>query len=326
MKVRQKLLALAFSVSAVAEPSTAPVIDIEDRKASVVNLEAHIEQREKRIAELGQDIVTLDARIEKRVAELVKMLAGMSDSQDSRSKVSQLKRETIEVLRNGIKLYTAKRMEMREKVRTGDETALGDLGKFDERNARRVEQIVELTQSFPTHKDVEKYETDGGAYWNGYYYENTRVSEEWRQNRRDDIHTGKQRDDTQKAIREGIERLDQRRRSLTDLLANRNLTESARKLYLQELGQIDAYTERLNGQLAEVASSSADGGARQPGLNEAVDIGHLLEDARKDLRGDVSNLFRLYDAFARERSKVAGLKENLEARKAWLEKNVDAGN
>jgi hypothetical protein len=43
-----------------------PPIDLEARKASVVNLESHISQREKRLAELGQDIVILDGRIKER--------------------------------------------------------------------------------------------------------------------------------------------------------------------------------------------------------------------------------------------------------------------
>jgi hypothetical protein len=314
MKLSHAALFAILSAVSFAETPPAPVIDLEARKASVVNLEAHIAQREERLGDLSKDIITLDARIEKRVAELVKMLAELRDSKDSRSKVSQMKKDAIEGLQRGI--------EMREKVRTGDETALGDLGKFDERITTRVEQIVELTKSFPTHKDVEKYESDGSSYWNGYYYENTRISEDWRQNRRDNIRTGQQRDDTVEAIRGAIERLDQRRRSLKDLLANRTLTETARKLYVQELGQIDAYTDKLNTEMSDVVTHSGSGGSRQPGLDEAIDIGNLLEDARKDLRGDVSNLFRLYDEFARERSKTAALKENLVARKEWLEKNA----
>jgi predicted nucleic acid-binding Zn-ribbon protein len=324
-KLFQAAMALALSSIGFAEPTEAPPIDLAARKASVVNLESHIYQREKRLAELGQDIVTLDARIEKRVDELVKMLASMSDSKDSRTRVANIKQDAIDGLKRGIDLYVAKRKEVRERVRTGDETALGDLGKFDDRVIKRVDQIVELTKSFPSHRDVEKYESDGGSYWRGYYNENTRISDDWRQNRRDTTKANQQRDETAKAIRDGIARLDQRRRSMKDLLANRELSESARKLYMQELGQIDAQTERLNSELLDVTTSAGGGATRQPGLDEAHDIEQLFEDARKDLRGDVSNLFRLYDEFAIGRVRLADLKENLAARKAWLEKNAPAG-
>jgi hypothetical protein len=318
------VLAFAFSLPALAQNATepAPVIDMEARKASVVNMEAHIAQREERLAELGKDIVTLDARIEKRVAELVKMLADMRDSQDSKTKISNIKQDAIDGLRRGIELYSAKRREMAERIRTGDQTAMGDLDKFDERIVKRVDQIVELGKSFPAHKDVDKYESDGGTYWNGYYHENSRVSDDWKQNRRDNMKTSQTRDEVIKAIREGLERLDQRQRSLKDLLENRNPSDAARKLYIREIGGIDAQTERLNAELVEMTADGGAGTSRTPGLNEAVDIGHMLDDARKDLRGDISNLFRLYDEFAAGRAKVSDLKENLAARKAWLEKNA----
>jgi hypothetical protein len=318
-------LFVGLSAIVVAEPEAAPTIDFEARKASVVNLESHISQREVRLAEIGQDIVTLDGRIEKRIDELVKMLAATSDSKDSKTKVSRIKQDAIDGLKRGIDLYVAKRKEVREKVRTGDETALGDLSKFDERIVKRVDQIVELGKSFPTHKDVDKYESDGGSYWNGYYYENQRISDDYRQNRRNDIQADKVRDETTKAIKDGIERLDQRRRTLKDLLANRNPTETARKLYIQELGGIDAQTDYLNSQLTDITTSTSSGGTRQPDLDGANDLENLIDDARKDLRGDVANLFRLYDQFAAGRKYLADLKENLAARKAWLEKNAPAG-
>ena len=52
------ILVLACSPLGFAQTAPAPVPDLEARKESVVNLEAHIAQREKRLAELGQDIVT----------------------------------------------------------------------------------------------------------------------------------------------------------------------------------------------------------------------------------------------------------------------------
>jgi hypothetical protein len=314
---------LSFFHLGFGEPIPTPVVDLEARKESVVNLEAQIGLREERLTELRQDIVTLDGRIEKRVDALVKMLADTRDSQDSKTKVSKIKQEAIQGLRRGIDLYVAKRKEIAERVKKGDEAALGDLGKFDTRISTRVDQIVELSKSFPPSEDVKKYESDGGDYWNGYYYENSRISDEWKQNRRDKTQGNVQRDEITTAIREGIARLDQRQRALKDMLDNRNPSPSARKLYTQELGQIDAQLENLNAQLAEVSMPTG-GASRQPSLDEAVDMQQLLDDARKDLRSDVSTLFRLYDGFDKERMRLGEMKENLAARKAWLEKNAPA--
>lgn len=302
------------------KPEPAPM-DYEARKASIANLETHIAQREERLAEWGKDIVELDARIEKRIDELVKMLAGLKDSQDSRQAVTQLKKEAIDGLKKGIQIYVNKRKEVRELVRKGDEAALGDLQKFDVRIIKRVDQIAELTKSVPTHSDVDKYESGGGSYWNGYYYEDSRVSEEWKQNRRDTTQSNKLRDDATQALRESIDRLDQRRRSLKDFLANRQLSESAKALYQNELGQIDAYEDNLQAQLRDVTTSTSGSGQTTVGREQAHDMEDLIEDARRDLREDVARLFRTYDQFVKGRAYLEGLKENLQARKEWMEKN-----
>lgn len=313
-------LNLLCGIHAQETPAKGGVIDIEARKESVATLETYIAQRENRLAEWGKDIVALDTRIEKSIDELVKILAGVRDSQESGTRVSQLKKEAIEGLKNGLRVYQNKRKEVREEVRTGETSALGDLGKFDQRIIKRVDQIVELTKSIPSHEDVKKYESDGGSYWDGYYSENNRISEDWKQNRRDSVASKKQRDDSNKALRQAIERLDQRRTSLKDLLANRDLTASAKQLYTTELGQVDAYEDHLQSQLRSLATGS-DGGGRAIGRDQASDIEDLIADARRDIREDVARLFRSYDQFAKGREYLAQLKERLASQKDWLEKN-----
>ncbi|MGL5018019.1 MAG: hypothetical protein ACRDBP_07800, partial [Luteolibacter sp.] len=91
------------------------------------------------------------------------------------------------------------------------------------------------------------------------------------------------------------------------------------------LGQIDAQIENLKSELVQVSLPTG-GATRTPSLDEAVDMGQLLDDTRKDLRADVSELFRLYDSFDQERFRVTEMQENLAARKEWLEKNAPAAN
>jgi hypothetical protein len=305
--------------TALAEPS--PMMDLETRRASIVNLEAQIQQREARLLEVREDIKSIDGRIQERIASVVKLLADTRDSPDSKTRISHIKQDAITSLRRAIDVYVSKRKEVAERVRMGDDPALGDLKKFDERISTLIAQVVELSKSFPAHEDVKKYESEGGDYWHGYYYENTRISEEWKQSRRDDTQGKVQRDEVTSAIQQGIERLDQRRRTLKDLVDHRNPSVSARKLYHQELGQIDAQMENLKSELVEVSLPGA-GATRTPSLNEAVDMGQLLNDARKDLRADVSELFRLYDRFDKERSRVTEMQENLAARRNWMETNA----
>lgn len=323
MPAKPKLItaALFSTLCGIALAEPVPMMDLETRRASVVNLEAQIKQREARLQELGEDLKSVDARIENRIDSIIKLLADTRDSQESKTRISQIKKDAITGLRRAIDVYVTKRKEVAERVKKGDDLALGDLKKFDERISTRVAQIVELSKSFPAHEDVKKYESEGGSYWRGYYSENTRISEEWRQSRRDGSQGKVQRDEITAAIQEGIDRLDQRRRSVKDMLDNRNPTESAGMLYNQELGEIDAQIENLKSQLVEVSLPTGTA-TRTPSLDEAVGMGQLLDDARKDLRSDVSELFRLYDSFDKERFRVTEMQENLAARKKWLEINA----
>lgn len=312
-------------VRLAAEEAKPAAADIEARRQSVADLEIHIAQREQRLAEWGKDVVDLNQRIEKRVDELVKLLASLRDSEDSRRRVTQIKKDAIEGLQRGIELYSRKRKEIREMVRTGSDEALGDLGKIDQNIIKRVDQIAELTKSIPVHRDVEKYESDGGsyrgtAYWGG-YYDGGRVSEEWRQNRRDASASNLQRDQTSEALKKAIERLEDRRRMLKTQLAEGGLSDSAKTLYETELGQVDSYQDHLEAQLRDIVSGGGTGGGRAVSLEQAHDIENMIEDARADLREDVGRLFRSYDQFVRGRHYLEGLKENLAARKAWLLEN-----
>ena len=250
-----------------------------------------------------------------------KMLDSVRDSQESRNEVTQLKKDAIAALRRGIDLYLSKRKEVRELARTGDAAAVGDLDKFDKRIIKSIDQITELTKSMPTHKDVDKYESSGSSYWNGYYYENSRIAEDWKQNRRDTTASNQQRENTLDALKAALTRLDQRRRELNDLLANRKLNASERELYTSELGQADAYEGHLKAQLAAVTTATGTTG-EAIGREQAHDISQLIEDSRKDIREDASRMFRLYDDFLRGRAQVEALKANLAARKQWLEKNA----
>jgi hypothetical protein len=324
MKSQSLAQAVALLLFSFAPAMAEEAIDIEARRQSVVDLETHITQREARLAEWAKDVQDLDARIEKRVEELVKLVAGLRDSQDSRRRVTMLKMDAIDALQRGIELYITKRKEIREMVRTGGDEALGDLGKIDARIIKHIDQIAELTKSIPGHKDVEKYQSDGGSYWNGYYYENSRLSEDRKQNRRDTSGSTKQGNETAKALEEALERLEDRRRLLTAQLAEggAKLSEATRALYTTELGQVDAYHDHISAQLRDVTIGGGGGGGRAVGMEQARDIENMIEDARKDLREDVSRLFRSYDQFVRGRAYLAGLKENLAARKEWLEKNA----
>jgi hypothetical protein len=302
-----------------------PEIDMEARRQSVVNLGRHIEQREKRLEELRADIRALDDRIEKRTDELVTMLTEITDSQQSARRVSQIKMRAIDGLRRWIRVYRDRRVQIFESLRReGDnlprEEIAAEVDAFDKRIDKRVGQILELTASMPGHEDVEKYESDGGSYWNGWYHESTRVSEDWKQNRRDQVMSDKTRRDLISALETAIRQLEQRRAALDDTVSNRKLSAAEREIQLEELGRVDASLERRRRELRQLATT-AGGGGTPVGRNQAHDIERLIEDAGSDLSEDFRRLLRMYDEFNQERNRTFELRQNLKAREAWLQEH-----
>jgi hypothetical protein len=320
------LLATIFCTGLHAEQETK--YDMEARRASVVNLTRHIQQRETRLNELRGDLKSMDSRIEKRSDELVKMLSEIHDSKESKIQVSQIKMKAIKGLRRWIQTYQNRRSRIVETLRQSgnllpkDDLA-NDIDEFDKRIEKRITQIIKLSDSMGDYEDVDKYESTGGSYWGGYYHESTRINDDWKQNRRQTVMTDKTRRELTSALEAAIKTLESRRAGLENKLKNRSISDAEREISLGELGRIDGSLEHRRSDLKGLMEPKGSPTGRAVGRNKAHDIEKLLEDAGKDLSEDFHRLLRMYDELAEERTQCFKLNENLEARKAWLKKHQE---
>ena len=304
----------------------APAIDIEARKASQETLRRHIEMRERRLADLTEEISGLARRTDTRIEELVTLLSNVRDSQQSRHNVSQIKGEAIEGLRRMIETYRRERREVVERLRTDRsrpmEALNRDIDLIDARIEKRVADILTLAASIPTRTDVDRIESTGYGstnFWGG-WYENTRVSEEWRQNRRDGVQSTRQRREVRQALEQSIRELEDRRRTLTTNLGRSTLSPPARQIQEQEMARVNAILEQRRSQLLELATPTP-APSQTVSRNEARDMANLLTHARQDIASDFSKALRLFHEAASERDRLHGLRLNLEARERWLEEN-----
>jgi hypothetical protein len=195
-------------LSAVAQSSAAP-IDYAARVKSVETLKNHIVAREERFALLKKDLLDLDARLEKQVDSIVKHLASLTDSNDSRTKVANMKDDVIDGLVRSIWIYRQKRVTVFERMRTENIVPKEELEKtlkaFDDHINKRVAQVMEIAKSYPGHQDMDKYESYGSSYYNGYEHEDTRISEDWKQNRRDNTSGRQARKEVLQQLEKAIE-------------------------------------------------------------------------------------------------------------------------
>lgn len=310
-------------------------IDMDARRQSVLDLKAHIVAREERLKEIASDIRSLDDRNEKRIDSIVNTLKNLKDSESSKTRINALKGEVIAGLRKTITIYQGKRREIFEHLRKDKSAAVlaltGDLEKFDARTQKRVDQIMELAKSMPARADVDKYVSAGSDYRHGWYSETTRISDEWRQNRRQGVATEKSLRELREALEKSITALKSRQASTADLIKNRSLTTAERAIQEQELGRIDAMLDSRRQELVSLALPSASGStvdqsasqttssASDPAAKDNADeMKNLLDDARKDIAADFWTILRQYGQAAAERDKIIALKANLEAREKWL--------
>lgn len=298
-------------------------IDLEARKASIVNLQAHIEQQEARLSDVAEDIIRLDKRVEEGVNRVVKLLAGVSDSEASRTNVANTKGEAIEGLKKMIEMYQRKRAEVREALRTGNtdvplKDLSSDVDEFDERIENRIENILTLTKSFTQHEDYDKYVTTGGGGYGRWGWANQEINEAWRQNRRQTRHTASSRNEAIEALQKSIADHRQRQVLLKDDLQRRQLTDTARALAESDIERIDGIIAARQRQLEELQSSISQPKTQPVGRHQSWETSNLLEDAKADLRDDFFEIFRKYDELNQDRGQIAKLQENLAARKKWI--------
>jgi hypothetical protein len=302
-------------------------VDLEARRQSVVTIQQHLEMRQKRFDEVAAEIRQRSEATDKKIGEIVEMLAGLKDSESSKRRISDIKGEAIAGLKRMIEVYRRERRALVETLRTeGDapaEAMKKDMAAIDALTEKRVAQIVALVKSMPGGEDIEKYESAGGYYYNGFYEEETRVSEEWRQNRRDRVESEKQRREVQQALEKSIADLEARLATLKAQLAGGKLTAPEKEIFEHELGYVTNLVGQRKAQLVEVTAPSTPAGD-DASKGEADDLKQLFNDARRDIAGDFTKTLKLYHAAAAEREKIHAAKENLEARKKWLEENDPA--
>jgi hypothetical protein len=280
---------LSTTLLAAAPPNAAP-------------FEAIVKAHEQRTTLLRDELKAQDARIESRIEAIVAGLKSITDSKDSRTKVTRLKETTIDALRKNLEYFRQKRATLVEELRRPtwrltDEQKQRGIEVFDEHIQKRVAQILALEKSFPTEKDYDRY-TATGSGWYGTTY---KVNEDFKQNQRLTARTNAQRDELIAALDQTITRLEQQNRALK--------TQGAPTA---ELAKNDALIAERRKQRAEVlvpASTSA----RAVGKKEAADLDSALRKATEELRREFTTLFARYHSLIAELSALNTARDALAA-------------
>ncbi len=319
------ILRILLGVAALAGLALAEEkVDLEARRQLVETMRDQLASREARLEQVTGDLREQGESIDERIGRIVDSLAEIKDSESSKTRISRLKQEVAEGLMKQISFYQSERRKLVERVKKDAGASIdgiaGDVARIDAMVEKRADQIVKLVDSIPGAKDIGKYESDGYYGGWGWGWENSRISEEWRQNRRDKVQSEKSRREARKALEGAIEDLERRRASIRSKLSNESLSSAEREIQAYELEHVEGLLAARRRQLVEVTTPSPEPG-QAASKDEADEMTRLFEEARRNLSADFADAVRLYHQIVTERDHLHRLRESLAAREAWLEAN-----
>lgn len=305
-RIRIPLAALALALTQTLHAQTpAPTAE---------QLKSWVKIREDRVDLLRDEVKQTDASIESRLDAIVDTLKSMSDSKESKTKVTRMKEDTGKRLLGTIRLYEQKRSDLREELRNPrlrltEEEKRKLLSVLDARIEKRAQQVIALHKSMPPNEEHDRYRSTGNGWYGNEYERN----EEFEQNRRITNHSNTQRDTLVRQLEKSISRLDQQIRSLR-VKINSEADPAQRKVLSEELAKNEELIAQRRAQRLDVLKPSSTG-THTVALKEAMDLDKALQTAINELKRDFNTLFSRYNAYISELSTLHATEAALAAKK-----------
>jgi hypothetical protein len=310
-------LTLGLVFTASAQNATQVTTPANAQQLAAAQQKALIKIRKHRVDLLRDEIKSTDTRIESRLDAIIETLETITDSKDSRTKIARMKEETGKRLVKTVRIYDQKRAALKEELRNprlqltrAEKEKM--IAVFDDRIAKRTNQILELHKSMPAYRDEERYTTavTGDDRDELDYIRN----EVYDQNRRMTSHRNTQRDAIVKQLDASLARLDRQERTLKSQLAG-TTDPAARQALAAELEKNSALIAERRKQRLE-ALQPGEGGGRSVSLKEATDLDKALQNATNDLSREFSTLFQRYNTLLNELSLLHAAEASLATKKA----------
>ena len=298
----------------------------EEVESYVKEMTRYISSREERATKIVNQIVELDDSLKTAVSGVLTKLKSITDSQDSKTKVTRIKRDVIERIGKAAEYYAAERAKLEEALRvTRNDYKREDLFKerkqFDEKIDNMVNAVVDLALSMDTHKDYEKYIYENGSSFSG-FDTIIRKNPDYEQNRRSTTQADAARKDVTQSIQQSLDRLKTRQRDLEQQIASPKLDEKQTKNLEAELDWIRTIRNERLEQL--YALTSGEHKFTTPvSQRDAMQLEDVIELVAADARRDMSNLFARYRELRAERDAIADQKARLARAQNWLKEHSE---
>lgn len=333
MKTKHNNLWSIMFILAITGGSTWPSmaqeekIDLEARKRSIPIIEERISQRNAQIAEIGNEILQLHKRMDEKLGRMVDRLAAVKDSVRSAHSVGKVKMEIIDGLQKAVEAFQARRLALERGLLEGksgipQEVIKNEIGHFDHHVEMHIDQMLKISKSFTQDENVKRYESasEEGSYrsGHGWFGPPIKISDKWRQNQKDRAMDKKQREEVISALKKSIAGCESRIRDLRKDLEDKSLSEIDRGVTQSDL---DSHLSMLQARQMQVEELLV---VEKPDTTEisrdaATELEEAVGDLMNDVQRDLQTIILKHSQLSGEQSKLFKLKDNLDARKKWLE-------
>ena len=161
------------------------------------------------------------------------------------------------------------------------------------------------------------YRNGRGQNWG---WDNTRVSEEWKQNRRETTFTDGQRKKMIEGLKTSIEDLERHTNTLRNKAKEGSISEETKKFYQEDIARNEKTLESRRRQLGDLIQPSPAAATTSVDRNHAHDTQLLIREITNDIRRDYNTNTTNYINLKQRLKSLNQIKLNLEARKQWLKR------
>lgn len=277
-----------------------------------------IASREARLAEMIEDLKRLSDQVEERIDRTVELLASVTDSGETASKVLRVKTSAVDLLKQGVSLNDRRKRDLEEQRRTGGTGVTAEeltkmIAWIDRRIERRKAQMMTLARSLPVREEVERYlkTTEEHSNWRGDWDESSyEINPAWRHNRKVSGLSAVERKELASAVEADILRLERSVASLKEAIAKAK-SEEVKAILNEDFARVSASLETRHAQKLELENPVKPDTTPVDEANLAWVV-EEFDSAVAELRDDVARVRKLEDNVRAGRANINRLKTRAE--------------
>lgn len=254
-------------------------------------LERQVEAAQDRVDTIAGKLKATDDQIERRIERVLSDLVKVTDSADSRTRVTQAKEDAFDALLRNIQFYARERDQRFAKLyqpanRWAKESLAEDVKRLNARIAKRVDQALAVVASLPAEQNIPRKT----VYFDGEYTE-MRTNPAYSRQRRVMAQGSQLRDKAYAALKASVDRL-QRSRLELDRAMKYAKTEEGRS-FVKEL--IDQNTEWLAKRQEQILTAlrMTNPGANALGNDSANALLKQIQEEKMHFQKDNAEWIRL---------------------------------